>query len=111
MPHLLTKAGMVMCGHGIQAQPTPAHQSTKVTIDGQPVMLLGPPFMVSGCPNSNAAAGQVPCTAIAFVPPDATMKVLVENKPVIHQDAGPLATCAPPANPQVMGMQIKVEGT
>lgn len=111
MPHLLTKAGMVMCGHGSQAQPTPAHESTKVTVMGQPVMLLGPPFMVSGCANSNAAAGQVPCTTVAFVPTDATMKVLVESKPVLHQDAAPLATPVPPSNPQIIGIQVKVEGT
>lgn len=109
MPKVLTAAGKIMCAHGIPATAPPPNLSTKVTVMGQPVVLVSAPFTVSGCPNSGP--NLIPCTAITFpTPADKTMKVTSMGLPILFQTAsGGMATCSPPAPPSLVPVQQKVE--
>lgn len=111
MGKLLTAGASMMCAHAIKIAPTPAHMSTRVTVNGQGVLLAGAPFPVAGCPNMPSAATptNIPCTTLSFVP--MAKKVLVESKPPLLQDDEGLLTCMPKGDPVVVGVNVKVEAT
>lgn len=107
MGKLMTSAATMKCGHSIPIAPMPNLMSTKVFVEGNPVLLGTGPFSVAGCPNMDASKGQKPCTTLSFTP--MAMKVLVENKPPLMQDDQAQLDCAPPGNPSISPVTSKVE--
>lgn len=109
MGKLMTSAATMQCGHGIPIAPMPNLMSTKVFVEGNPVLLGTGPFTVSGCPNmpTQAQPSNVPCTTLAFTP--MAKMVLVEGKPPLMQDDQSQLNCSPPGNASISPITSKVE--
>ena len=90
------------CAHGGVAQP--ASSSARVTVGGQPVTTLGPPWVVIGCPLPPLAR----CVTATWL--TAATRVLVEGRPVLIHTAQ--AVCAPSGGPlAVHATQARVTAT
>jgi hypothetical protein len=99
MPGFLLHAGAtVLCTHGGQVQPTVVQP--RVTVSGQPVVTLGPPWVVAGCALPPPPAANGPCLTAQFVTSSA--RVLVMGLPVLLFDSQ--AVCAPTGTPVIVAM-------
>jgi hypothetical protein len=92
MPGNLVHAGaVVMCAHAGQA--TPPSTNPRVSVGGQPTVLLPVPWTVAGCPFPPASGG--PCaTAVWSV---GTVRVTSMGQPLVLSTG--VATCAPTGVP------------
>jgi hypothetical protein len=96
----------VLCSHGGQAKPTGV--MPRVTIGGQPVVVQGPPFVVSGCAMPPPPSGNGPCVTAVFS--TAAVRVKAGGMPVLLQDSQ--ATCVPTGTPvSVVFSQPRVRAT
>ena len=92
MPGFLLHVGAtVLCAHGGQAQPTVPNP--RVTLGGQPSVLLTAPYVVAGCPFVPPAAG--PCVTAQWVV--GTTRVTSNGQPLVVQSGQ--AICAPTGTP------------
>ncbi|MEA2843545.1 MAG: hypothetical protein QOJ69_1216 [Actinomycetota bacterium] len=94
MPGFIVHLGaIVQCVHGGRAQPT--SHSARVTVGGQPVATMGPPWIVSGCALPPPPAAPGPCVTATWL--TASTRVRVGGQPVLVQDGQ--AVCAPSGTP------------
>jgi len=105
MPGNLVHAGaVVMCSHAGQA--TPPSTNPRVSVGGQPTVMLAVPWTVAGCPFPPASGG--PCaTAMWSV---GTTRVTSSGQPLVISSG--VATCAPTGVPlNVVVVQPRVSAT
>ncbi len=99
---LLHAGATVKCSHGGQVQPTKTNP--RVTVSGQPTVVLDAPWRVSGCslpPQSG------PCLTAQFV--SAATRVTSNGLPLLLFDSQ--AVCAPNGTkPIVASTQTRVTG-
>ena len=94
MPGFLVQVGaQVMCSHGGQAQPTVPNP--RVTVSGQPTVLMTSPYVVAGCAFPPPPAANGPCVSAMFF--SGTTRVLSNGLPLLCQSSQ--AICAPTGTP------------
>jgi hypothetical protein len=106
MPGFLLHVGAtVLCAHGGQAQPTAPNP--RVTVSGQPIVILTTPYVVAGCALPPPPAANGPCLTAQWV--SAATRVTSNGLPVLLLDSQ--AMCAPTGTPLVVTVtQIRVSG-
>ena len=104
MPGFVLHLGAtVQCAHAGQAQPTVT--SPRVTVGGQPLVTMTPPYVVSGCPLVPQAGG--PCVSAQWVV--AATRVTASGVPVVLRDSQ--SVCTPTGTPlTVVVTQSRVKG-
>jgi hypothetical protein len=105
MPGNLVHAGAVVtCAHAGQATPTSTNP--RVSVGGQPTVLLPVPWTVAGCPFPPAAGG--PCATAVWSM--GTVRVTSGGQPLVLSSG--VATCAPTGVPlNVAFAQPRVSAT
>jgi hypothetical protein len=94
MPGFLVHVGaQVLCSHGGQAQPTVPNP--RVTVSGQPTVLLTSPYVVAGCALPPPPAANGPCVSAMWL--TGTTRVLSNGLPLLVQSSQ--AICAPSGTP------------
>ena len=94
MPGLLLHVGAtVLCSHAGQAQPTTPNP--RVTVSGQPTVLMASPYVVAGCTLPPPTAGNGPCVTAQWV--SGTTRVTSNGQPLLVQSSQ--AICAPTGTP------------
>lgn len=94
MPGFLVHFGaQVMCMHGGQA--TPSAPNPRVSVSGQPTVLITAPYFVAGCGMPPPSAGNGPCVTAQWT--TGTTRVLSNGQPLLVQSSQ--AICAPTGTP------------
>jgi hypothetical protein len=94
MPGFLVHAGaQVLCAHGGQATPTVPNP--RVTVSGQPTVLITAPYMVAGCAFPPPPAANGPCVTAQWLV--GTTRVTSNGQPLVVQSSQ--AICAPTGTP------------
>lgn len=94
MPGFLVHVGaQVLCSHGGQAQPTVPNP--RVTVSGQPTVMMTSPYVVAGCAFPPPPAANGPCVTAMFM--SGTTRVLSNGLPLLCQSNQ--AICAPTGTP------------
>ncbi|HEY2236628.1 MAG TPA: hypothetical protein VGK01_24370 [Candidatus Angelobacter sp.] len=94
MPGFLVHVGaQVLCAHGGQAQPTAPNP--RVTVSGQPTVLMTTPYVVAGCALPPPTAGNGPCVTAQWL--SGTTRVTSNGQPLLVQSSQ--AICAPTGTP------------
>ena len=94
MPGFLLHAGaQVLCSHGGQATPT--MPNPRVTVSGQPTVLMTAPYVVAGCTLPPPTAANGPCISAQWL--SGTTRVLSNGQPLLVQSSQ--AICAPTGTP------------
>ena len=102
---LLHQGAVVTCLHGGQAQPTAPNP--RVTVSGQPVTTVSPPYVVAGCPFV-PPAGNGPCVTAQWIV--GATRVMAGGQPVLLQDSQ--AICTPTGTGLlILTTQVRVRGT
>jgi hypothetical protein len=97
MPGFLLHVGaQVMCAHAGQATPTVPNP--RVTVSGQPTVLLTTPYVVAGCTFPPPTAGNGPCVAAQWI--TGTTRVLSNGQPLLVQSSQ--AICTPTGTPLII---------
>jgi uncharacterized Zn-binding protein involved in type VI secretion len=105
MPGFLLHLGAtVLCSHAGQAMPTVT--STRVMVNGQPIVTQPSPFTIAGCP-FNISGAPSPCITAQWV--TAATRILSDGMPVLLMDSQ--AICTPNGTPLMIVMtQTRVTG-
>ena len=94
MPGFLVHVGaQVLCLHGGQAQPTVPNP--RVTVSGQPTVLMTAPYLVAGCAFPPPPTANGPCVTATWL--SGTTRVLSNGQPLLVQSSQ--AICAPTGTP------------
>jgi hypothetical protein len=94
MPGLLVHVGaQVLCSHAGQATPTAPNP--RVTVSGQPTVLMTSPYVVAGCTLPTPPSANGPCVTAQWV--SGTTRVLSNGQPLLVQRSQ--AICAPTGTP------------
>jgi len=94
MPGFLVQVGaQVLCSHAGQAQPTVPNP--RVTVSGQPTVLLTTPYVVAGCTFPPPPAANGPCVTGQWLV--GTMRVTSLGQPLVVQSSQGI--CAPTGTP------------
>lgn len=96
MPAVLTAASTLRCVHGGTVTVTPSQSKLKAA--GSAV-LVQPDLAgasISGCPNTNAQAGQTPCLTITSLIAGASTQLRVDGAAVLLATARGLTNSTPP---------------
>jgi hypothetical protein len=94
MPGFLVHVGaQVLCAHAGQATPTVPNP--RVTVSGQPTVLLTTPYVVAGCTFPPPTAGNGPCVTGQWLV--GTTRVASLGQPLVVQSSQGL--CAPTGTP------------
>ena len=94
MPGFLVQVGaQVLCAHGGQAQPTAPNP--RVTVSGQPTVLMTTPYVVAGCVLPPPPAANGPCVTAQWL--SGTTRVTSNGQPLLVQSSQ--AICAPTGTP------------
>ena len=102
---LLHLGATVLCAHAGQAQPTVPNP--RVTVSGQPIVMLPGPYVVAGCALPPPPAANGPCVTAQWV--SAATRVTSNGQPVLLLDSQ--AICAPTGTPLLVTVtQIRVSG-
>lgn len=97
MPGFLVHVGaQVLCSHGGQATPTTPNP--KVTVGGQPTVLITSPCVVAGCPFPPPPGANGPCVTAQWI--SGSTRVLSNGQPLVVQSSQ--AICAPTGTPLVI---------
>ncbi len=106
MPGFLLHLGAtVKCAHA--GTVTPTKTSTRVLVNGQPIVTLPAPWAVAGCTMPPPSAGNGPDVTATFT--TAAARITSEGQPVLLFDSK--AMCAPTATPALITMtQTRVKG-
>lgn len=90
MPGFLVHVGaQVMCLHAGQATPTVPNP--RVTVSGQPTVLMATPYVVAGCTLPPPPAANGPCVTAQWL--SGTTRVFSNGQPLLVQSSQ--AICAP----------------
>src|SRR6266550_2612718 len=94
MPVFLVHVGaQVLFSHGGQAQP--AVPNPRVTVSGQPTILMTSPYVVAGCTLPPPPAANGPCVTAQWL--SGTTRVTSNGQPLLVQSSQ--AICAPTETP------------
>ncbi len=94
MPGLLVHVGaQVLCAHTGQA--TPSTPNPRVTVSGQPTVLMASPYVVAGCTLPPPPSANGPCVTAQWV--SGTTRVLSNGQPLLVQSSQ--AICTPTGTP------------
>jgi hypothetical protein len=94
MPGFLAHVGaQVLCSHAGQATPTVPNP--RVTVSGQPTVLITAPYVVAGCTLPPPLAANGPCVMAQWM--SGTTRVLSMGQPLVVQSSQ--AICAPTGTP------------
>lgn len=97
MPGFLLHVGaQVMCAHAGQATPTAPNP--RVTVSGQPTVLMTAPYAVAGCTLPPPTAANGPCVTAQWV--SGTTRVLSNGQPLLVQSSQ--AICTPTGTPLII---------
>lgn len=97
MPGFLLHVGaQVLCSHAGQA--TPAVPNPRVTVSGQPTVLMTSPYMIAGCTLPPPTAANGPCITAQWV--SGTTRVFSNGQPLLVQSSQ--AICAPTGTPLII---------
>src|SRR5215510_7972203 len=104
MPGFLVHVGAQgMCSHGGQAQPTVPNP--RVTVSGQPTVLITAPYVVAGCAFPPPPAANGPCVTAQWLV--GRPRVLSNGQPLVVQSSQ--AICAPTGTPLLIVLtQLRV---
>src|SRR5215472_8208243 len=107
MPGFLLHVGaQVMCSHAGQAQPTAPNP--RVTVSGQPTVLMTTPYVVAGCTLPPPPTANGPCVTAQWV--SGATRILSNGQPLLLLDSQ--AICAPTGTPLlIVQTQTRVMGT
>jgi hypothetical protein len=99
MPGFLVHVGaQVLCAHAGQAQPTVPNP--RVTVSGQPTILLSTPYVVAGCAFPPPTVANGPCVTAQWL--IGTTRVTSNGQPLVVQSSQ--AICAPTGTPLLIIM-------
>lgn len=99
MPGFLVHVGaQVVCAHSGQATPTAPNP--RVTLCGQPTVLLTAPYAVAGCTFPPPPNGNGPCVSAQWT--TGTTRVTSNGQPLVVQSSQ--AICAPSGTPLFITM-------
>jgi hypothetical protein len=94
MPGFLLHVGAtVLCSHAGQAQPTVPNP--RVTVMGQPTVLMTGPYVVAGCPFPPPPGGNGPCVTAQWI--TGATRLTSNGQPLLLFDSQ--AICAPTGTP------------
>ncbi|PPD26503.1 MAG: hypothetical protein CTY21_13795 [Methylomonas sp.] len=94
MPGFLVHVGaQVLCSHGGQATPTVPNP--RVTVSGQPTVLMTAPYVVAGCALPPPPAANGPCVTAQWL--SGATRVFSNGQPLLVQSSQ--AICAPTGTP------------
>jgi hypothetical protein len=94
MPGFLVHVGaQVLCSHAGQATPTAAN--LRVTVSGQPTVLITSPYMVAGCTLPPPPGANGPCVTGQIL--SGTTRVLSNGQPLVVQSS--TSVCTPTGTP------------
>lgn len=94
MPGFLVNTGaQVICAHAGQA--TPVTPNPRVTVGGQPTVLMTSPYMVAGCSMPPPTAGNGPCVTAQWI--SGTTRVTSMGQPLLVQSSQSI--CTPTGTP------------
>ncbi len=94
MPGFLVHVGaQVLCAHAGQATPTVPNP--RVTVSGQPTVLMTAPYVVAGCTFPPPPAANGPCVTAQWL--IGTTRVLSNGQPLVVQSSQGI--CAPTGTP------------
>jgi hypothetical protein len=94
MPGFLVQVGaQVLCAHAGQATPTVPNP--RVTVSGQPTVLLSTPYMVAGCAFPPPPTANGPCVTGQWLV--GTTRVTSNGQPLLVQSSQGI--CAPTGTP------------
>lgn len=97
MPGFLVHVGaQVLCSHAGQAQPTVPNP--RVTVSGQPTVLITAPYVVAGCALPPPPAANGPCVTGQWL--GGTTRVLSNGQPLVVQSS--TSICTPTGTPLVI---------
>jgi hypothetical protein len=107
MPGFLLHVGAtVLCSHAGQAQPTVPNP--RVTVSGQPTVLMTAPYVVAGCAFPPPPAANGPCVTAQWL--SGTTRVSSNGQPFLINLGS--SVCAPTGTPLiVVQTQIRVTAT
>lgn len=107
MPGLLVHVdAQVLCAHTGQAQPSAPNP--RVSVGGQPTVLLSTPYLITGCTFPPPPGGNGPCVSGQWL--SGTTRVTSNGQPLVI-DAGS-SICAPTGTPMgVTATQTRVAAT
>lgn len=102
---LLHVGGVVTCLHAGQATPTVPNP--RVTVSGQPTVLVTSPYAVAGCTLPPPPGANGPCVSAQFV--TSALRITSNGQPLLLMDSQ--ALCVPTGQPLlVTGTQTRVTG-
>ena len=94
MPGFLVHVGaQILCSHAGQATPTVPNP--RVTVSGQPTVLMTSPYAIAGCTLPPPTAANGPCVTAQWV--SGTTRVTSSGQPLLVQSSQ--AICAPTGTP------------
>jgi len=94
MPGFLVHVGaQVLCAHAGQATPTVPNP--RVTVSGQPTVLITAPYLVAGCTFPPPPAANGPCVSAQWLV--GSTRVTSNGQPLVVQSSQ--AICAPTGTP------------
>jgi len=94
MPGFLVHVGaQVTCSHAGQAKPTAPNP--RVTVSGQPTVLITAPYLISGCTFPTPPTANGPCVSAQWL--SGTTRVLSSGQPLVVLSSQ--ATCVPTGTP------------
>lgn len=94
MPGFLVHVGaQVLCAHAGQATPT--IPNPRVTVSGQPTVLVTAPYVVAGCAFPPPPAANGPCVTAQWLV--GTTRVFSNGQPLVVQSSQGI--CAPTGTP------------
>ena len=108
MPGFLVHVGaQVLCAHVGQATPTTPNP--RVTVSGQPTVLVTAPYVVAACTFPAMTSGtQPPCATAQWT--TGTVRVTSNGQPLVVQTSQ--AVCTPNGTPLlVIATQVRVTAT
>jgi hypothetical protein len=94
MPGFLVHVGaQVLCSHAGQAQPTVPNP--RVTVSGQPTVLMTSPYVIAGCTFPPPPTANGPCVTAQWI--TGTTRVTSNGQPLLVQSSQGI--CAPTGTP------------
>lgn len=104
MPGFLLHVGaQVLCSHAGQAQPTAPNP--RVSVSGQPTVLMTAPYVVAGCIFPPPPTANGPCVSAQWL--SGTTRVTSNGQPLLVQSSQ--AICAPTGTPlMIVATQMRV---
>ena len=97
MPGFLLHVGaQVLCSHAGQATPTVPNP--RVTVSGQPTVLMSTPYVIAGCTLAPPPAANGPCVSGQWL--TGTTRVTSNGLPLLVQ--GSASVCAPTGTPMII---------